>query len=129
MSVTTDFTDPIRARMLDLPGVSRRRMFGNEAFFTGGRMFAFFAHFAVVVRLPEEERSRVIAEKIAFTYLPPGMTDLEGWSELPYARSPLERILELVQLAHASVPPAPRRKRRSPSRRRRRTESPTTSSS
>lgn len=116
-----DVTNLIRTEVLSFPGVTRRRMFGAEAFFAHGLMFAFLGHHGVVVRLPEPLRSEAIEEGIAFPYLPPGTTDFEGWTEIPFDATGPRAILRIVELAHEHVPAEPvRRKPKAAARPRRR---------
>ena len=42
-------------------------MFGREAFFTAGRMFAFLTEASLVLRLPEPERSDLLRAGLALT--------------------------------------------------------------
>ncbi|MGH8971365.1 MAG: TfoX/Sxy family protein [Actinomycetes bacterium] len=50
------------ALLPDLPGVSRRKMFGNVAGFSGDAMFLCLFGDRVAVRLDEDDRARLLAE-------------------------------------------------------------------
>jgi TfoX/Sxy family transcriptional regulator of competence genes len=89
-----------------LPGVERRTMFGYPAAFLHGQMFASLFADNMIVRLPAEERTRLLAVDGAAVFepmpgrpmreyvaLPPGMieqpSEAEAWLEraLAYAAS------------------------------------------
>ena len=93
-----DMTTRLRQRLLILPGVVTRRMFGAEAYFVGPSMFAFFTSTAVVLRLPHSAFVEAVAAGLARPFLSLGAAQLNGWAELPYANR-LYRDLEPILLA------------------------------
>src|ERR1041385_816339 len=58
-SLPTD-AERLQASLLGLRGVSTKKLFGDQAFFVAGRMFAFRRDGAVGLKLPENERREVI---------------------------------------------------------------------
>lgn len=61
--------DELDARALAWPGVSKRRMFGCDAYLVGGRMFAFHGDMGLVVKVPPVERERLLARPDAAPFL------------------------------------------------------------
>lgn len=111
----------LRARLLELPGVVTRRMFGTEAYFVGQAMFAFFSPTALIARLPHAVFSDAVATGRARPFLSLGAAQLNGWAELPLAGHSAESIEPMLRAAHTSGTHAARSaaRRRKPSRARR----------
>lgn len=55
MSIDSAPDDLLHASLLGLRGVSAKKLFGDQAFFVAGRMFAFQRDGALVLKLPERE--------------------------------------------------------------------------
>ena len=55
MSIDSAPDDLLHASLLGLRGVSAKKLFGDQAFFVAGRMFAFQRDGALVLKLPEWE--------------------------------------------------------------------------
>lgn len=119
-------TDPnptagLRARLLELPSVVTKRMFGAEAYFVGPAMFAFFTPKSVVLRLPHSAFAEAVARGEARPFLSLGAAHLNGWAEVPFAGQPAAALDPLLRAAHASGTLAARRagRRKRPTRARR----------
>ncbi len=59
----------LRDRLVALPGVVTRKMFGTEAYFVGPAMFAFFTSTSVVLRLPHSAFAEAVAVGLARPFL------------------------------------------------------------
>ena len=113
--------------MLALPEVSTKRMFGADAFFTHGRMFAFLFDEAIVLRLPESDRDEMLAARVARPFLTGPTASFGRWVEVSIAANgSAAQACRLAASAHALAQspdhdgPRTRRpplKRRSPARR------------
>ncbi|HXI21414.1 MAG TPA: TfoX/Sxy family protein, partial [Gemmatimonadales bacterium] len=64
-----DAHDVVHAAIMAMPEVTTKRMFGAQAFFTNGRMFAFLFDEAIVLKLPESERQDVLDTRLARPFL------------------------------------------------------------
>jgi hypothetical protein len=61
--------EELDARALTWPGVTKRRMFGCDAYLVGGRMFAFQGDMGLVVKVPPADRERLLARPDAAPFL------------------------------------------------------------
>jgi len=118
---TPDPTSGVRERLLALPSVVTKKMFGAEAYFVGAAMFAFFAPGSVVLRLPHTAFADAVATGLARPFLSMGAATLNGWAEVPLAGRELESVDPLLRAAHTSGTHAARSaaRRRRPQRARR----------
>ena len=116
-----DLGEALRERLLGLPGVSTRKMFGAEAYFVGAAMFAFFAPSAIVLRLPQTALTDAMSSGLARPFLSTGAAQLNGWAEVSFDGRALETLEPLLHSAHASGSHAARSaaRRKRPSRARR----------
>ena len=78
----TDVHDLVRAAIVAMPEVSTKRMFGADAFFTRGRMFAFLFDEAIVLKLPESDRAEVLAARLARPFLTGPSAAFGRWVEV-----------------------------------------------
>jgi len=82
-SAMTDRHHALREKLLTLPRVVTRRMFGAEAYFVGPAMFAFFTPGSLVLRLPPSAFTEAVAAGAARPFLSFGAAQVNGWAELP----------------------------------------------
>ncbi|HEX9894793.1 MAG TPA: hypothetical protein VGA78_12765 [Gemmatimonadales bacterium] len=111
----------LRQRLLGLPRVVTRKMFGAEAYFIGPAMFAFFTPTALVLRLPPSALTESVALGVARPFLSFGAAQVNGWAELTLeGRAPGE-LEKWLLAAHASGTHAARSaaRRKRPARARR----------
>jgi TfoX/Sxy family transcriptional regulator of competence genes len=101
-SSTRDPVAPLRERLLALPAVVTRKMFGAEAYFVGPAMFAFFTKTAVVLRLPHASFAEAVGAGLARPFLSAGAAQLNGWAEVGLADRTADQLEPLVRAAHAS---------------------------
>jgi TfoX/Sxy family transcriptional regulator of competence genes len=118
----TDAYEVVDAAIRAMPGVTTRRMFGAEAFFTTGRMFAFLFDEAIVLKLPESERQDVLDARQARPFLTGERAPFGRWVEsLIHGSEAASRAIRLAAAAHA-LAQSPQhdgpRKRRAPVKRR-----------
>lgn len=95
-----DRAAPYRDRLLALPGVTPRRMFGTQAYFVGPAMFAFFSPTALVVRLPHAVFTEAMAGGHGKPFLSFGAAQLNGWAELPFDGNTPELLDRMLLAAH-----------------------------
>jgi hypothetical protein len=122
-----DAYEVVEAALRAMPAVTTRRMFGAEAFFTSGRMFAFLFDEAIVLKLPESERQNVLDARHARPFLTSERAPFGRWVESPiHGSEAASRAIRLGAAAHALAQsplhdgPRKRRvpiKRRTPARR------------
>lgn len=98
----TDPHAPLRDRLLPLPGVISRRMFGSEAFFVGPAMFAFFTPTALVVRLSPTVFNEAVTSGRGRPFLSFGASHLNGWAEVPLSGTDGAWLERLALAAHAT---------------------------
>lgn len=97
-----DAYEVVDAAIRAMPEVSTRRMFGAEAFFTAGRMFAFLFNEAIVLKLPESERQDVLDARHARPFLTGERAPFGRWVETPiHGSEAASRAIRLAAAAHA----------------------------
>ena len=104
MAVRTrsDAHEVVQAAILAMPQVTTKRMFGAEAFFTGGRMFAFLFDEAIVLKLPESERQDVLDTRVARPFLTNERAPFGRWVESGiHGSEAASRAIRLAAAAHA----------------------------
>ena len=116
-----DMHDLLRDRLLGLPRVVTRKMFGAEAYFVGPAMFAFFTPTSVVVRLPPSAFTEAVSHGVAKPFLSCGAAQVNGWAEIGFDGREESDLTRWVASAHASGTHAARSaaRRKKPSRARR----------
>ena len=77
----SDAYEVVQAAIRAMPEVTTKRMFGAEAFFTHGRMFAFLFDEAIVLKLPEAERQAVLDTRAARPFLTGAQAPFGRWVE------------------------------------------------
>ena len=98
----SDAYEVIHAAILAMPAVVTKRMFGAEAFFTGGRMFAFLFDEAIVLKLPESERQDVLDTRAGRPFLTNERAPFGRWVESPiHGSTTASRAIRFVASAHA----------------------------
>lgn len=112
----------VHAALQAMPEVVVKRMFGAEAFFTHGRMFAFLFDAAIVLKLPDGERQDVLDTRMARPFLTHERAPFGRWVEAPIAGSEAaSRAIRLAASAHALAQrpdhEGPRKRRHLPKRR------------
>ncbi len=95
-----DRAAPYRDKLLGLPGVVPRRMFGTQAYFVGPAMFAFFSPTALVVRLPHAAFNEAMAGGHGRPFLSFGAAQLNGWAELPFDTNEPAYLDRMLLAAH-----------------------------
>lgn len=114
MSTLPTTAELLQASLLGLRGVSAKRLFGDQAFFVAGRMFAFRHDGALVLKLPETERRDVIALGHGRPFLVHESVPFGRWVEVRLRDLPT--AIGLARLAHAAARVAdkagPRKRRR-----------------
>jgi TfoX/Sxy family transcriptional regulator of competence genes len=92
----------VQAAIQAMPTVSTKRMFGAEAFFTSGRMFAFLFDEAIVLKLPEADRQDALDTRLARPFLTDGQAPFGRWVETSIMGSEsASRAIRLAAAAHA----------------------------
>jgi len=98
----SDVYDVVQAAIQAMPTVTTKRMFGAEAFFTSGRMFAFLFDEAIVLKLPESERQDVLDSRHARPFLTGERAPFGRWVESPiHGSETASRAIRLAAAAHA----------------------------
>ena len=117
----TDLQHSLRERLLALPRVVTRKMFGAEAYFVGPAMFAFFTPTSLVVRLPPSAFTDAVSHGAARPFLSFGAAQVNGWAEIVFEGRSEGDLDRWVSSAHASGTHAARSaaRRKRPSRARR----------
>ena len=93
-------------RLLEsLAGVALRRLFGGDAYFVSGVMFAFIKDDALVLRLAEEDRSEVLVRGAARPFLSKISSRLSGWVEVVS----IDGAAALIRSAHRTARATARR--------------------
>ena len=114
MPSTPSDADLLQASLLGLRGVSAKKLFGDQAFFVAGRMFAFRRDGALVLKLPELERRDVIDGGHGRPFLIGEGVPFGRWVEVRLRD--LRTAIGLALIAHAAarVPDrgGPRKRRR-----------------
>ncbi|MEO6066481.1 MAG: TfoX/Sxy family protein [Gemmatimonadales bacterium] len=114
MSSVPSPADLLEASLLGLRGVSSKRLFGDQAFFVAGRMFAFRRDGALVLKLPEVERREVLGAGHGKPFLVGDSVPFGRWVEVRL--KDLRTAIGLALIAHAAarVPDraGPRKRRR-----------------
>lgn len=114
----------LRAAVSGLPDVTPKRMFGAEAYFTRHGMFAFLLDDAIVLKLPEGDRSEILASRIGRPFLTAEKAPFGKWVEVGLGNADrTARTVTLVRSAHqlAQTPDREGPRRRKPVARRRKT--------
>lgn len=112
----------VDAAIRAMPAVSAKRMFGAEAFFTNGRMFAFLFDEAIVLKLPESDRQSVLDTRAARPFLTHENAPFGRWVEATIqGTEAASRAIQLAASAHALAQSphhdGPRKRRHAPKRR------------
>jgi len=117
----TDLQHSLRERLLALPRVVTRKMFGAEAYFVGPAMFAFFTPTSMVVRLPPSAFTDAVSHGVARPFLSFGAAQVNGWAEILFEGRGEGELDRWMASAHASGTHAARSaaRRKRPSRARR----------
>jgi TfoX/Sxy family transcriptional regulator of competence genes len=98
----SDVYEVVEAALQAMPSVTTKRMFGAEAFFTFGRMFAFLFDEAIVLKLPESERQDVLDARHARPFLTTEQAPFGRWVETTIRGSEsASRAIRLAAAAHA----------------------------
>jgi TfoX/Sxy family transcriptional regulator of competence genes len=98
----SDAYEVVEAALQAMPAVTTKRMFGAEAFFTFGRMFAFLFDEAIVLKLPESERQDVLDARHARPFLTGERAPFGRWVETTIRGSEsASRAIRLAAAAHA----------------------------
>lgn len=116
MPIAPSAADLFQASLLGLRGVSAKRLFGDQAFFVSGRMFAFRREGSVVLKLPEIERMEVLEGGHGRPFLTGAHVPFGRWVEVRLKDTGTAIGLAMIAHAAARVPD-----RAGPKKRRRRT--------
>ncbi len=101
MPTTPAAADLLQASLLGLRGVSSKKLFGDQAFFVGGRMFAFRRDGAVVLKLPELERQEVLGSGHGRPFLTGAHATFGRWVEVKL--KDIRTAIGLAMIAHAAA--------------------------
>ena len=101
MTSVPSHAELLQATLLGLRGVSSKRLFGDQAFFVAGRMFAFRRDGALVLKLPEAERRDAIALGHGRPFLVHANVPFGRWVEVRLRDLPL--AVGLARTAHAAA--------------------------
>jgi len=112
----------VDAAIRAMPAVTSKRMFGAEAFFTNGRMFAFLFDEVIVLKLPESDRQTVLDTRTARPFLTHENAPFGRWVEATIqGTEAASRAIRLAASAHALAQSpyhdGPRKRRHAPKRR------------
>ena len=116
MSSPPTHAEQLQVTLLGLRGVSSKKLFGDQAFFVAGRMFAFHRDGVLVLKLPEAERREVIARGEGRPFLVHTNVPFGRWVEVRLRD--LALAVGLARTAHAAARVSDRA---GPRKRRRRT--------
>jgi TfoX/Sxy family transcriptional regulator of competence genes len=98
------YRDFLAAALLGLDGVTTRRMFGCDGFFTRAKLFAFLTDTALVTKVPEAERARVLEAKGARPFRVSARVRFGRWIEVPLRDgTAVRRALRLARIAHRTI--------------------------
>lgn len=114
MPIAPATADLFQASLLGLRGVSSKKLFGDQAFFVAGRMFAFRRDGAVVLKLPEIERQEVLDGGHGRPFLTGTHATFGRWVEVRLQDTRTAIGLSLIAHAAARVPDraGPKKRRR-----------------
>ena len=101
MSTPPTPADLLHASLLGLRGVTTKRLFGDQAFFVAGRMFAFRRDGALVLKLPEAERREVVGLGHGKPFLVGDHVPFGRWVEVRL--KDLRTAIGLAMIAHAGA--------------------------
>ncbi|MEM7635584.1 MAG: TfoX/Sxy family protein [Pseudomonadota bacterium] len=100
----------------DGPAIEKRQMFGYPCAFVNGNMFTGLHQEALIVRLDENDRSRLIAQAGAEQFEPMPGRPMKEYVALPQAvLEDREKLLEIISSARdfaASLPPKVKKPRK-----------------
>ena len=68
--------------LLDLPSVKPGKMFGYEAYYVFGKMFACIYGDGVGIKVPEEEANRLLDEPFVIPFQPLGRKRMREWVQI-----------------------------------------------
>ena len=68
--------------LLDIPGVKQGKMFGYEAYYVFGKMFACIYGENVGIKVPEEEANRLLEEPFVIPFQPLGRKRMREWVQI-----------------------------------------------
>lgn len=115
MSIDSAPDDLLHASLLGLRGVSAKKLFGDQAFFVAGRMFAFQRDGALVLKLPERDRREVLTTGQGKPFFVGDAVPFGRWVEVRLKDVRAAHSLALIAHAAARVSdragPRKRRKR------------------
>lgn len=101
--VAADYRDFLMAALHGLEGVTSRRMFGCDGFFTRARLFAFLTDQSLVTKVPEAVRKRALAAG-ARPFQVNARQRFGRWIEVALAsRDAVRRALALARTAHRTI--------------------------
>lgn len=101
MTIAPTPADLFQASLLGLRGVSSKRLFGDQAFFVAGRMFAFRREGAAVLKLPELERKEVLETGHGRPFLTGAHVPFGRWVEVRL--KDIRTAIGLAMIAHAAA--------------------------
>jgi len=97
-----DAYEVVHAALCAMPEVAVKRMFGAEAFFSQGRMFAFLFDEAIVLKLPEADRQDALDTRLARPFLTTEHAPFGRWVEASiHGSEAASRAIRLAAAAHA----------------------------
>lgn len=119
-SLDAHLKDLVAELSAQLPEVTTRRMFGSEAFFANGTIYALIWDGRVVLRFPDEARFRAAAALDGAGLFDPMSTGktMGRWAAMPeaWADDP-EALIPWVEEAHREAMREPPKKAKQPKKR------------
>lgn len=116
-----DLVDLFASELPDDPAIEKRQMFGYPCAFVNGNMFTGLHQEALIVRLGEDDRKRLIDEAGASQFEPMPGRPMREYVALPEkVLKDREQLTEVIQSARefaASLPPKVRKPRKKKSAR------------
>ena len=73
--------------LLEIPGVEARKAFGYPGYYVGGKLFACVYEDGVSLKVPEDVREKLLAEKNNDYFMPMGRAKMKEWVLVKKKRS------------------------------------------
>ena len=99
-----DVKNVLDEMLLGLPGAKAGKMFGYEAYYVFGKMFACIYGDGVGIKVPEEEANRLLEESFVIPFQPLGRKRMREWVQINHTTASdfrgdvavLEKSIEFV---------------------------------
>ena len=112
-----EIEERLEAALLSWEAVSKRRMFGCDAYLVRGRMFGFLGDMGLVLKPPPAEREALLARPSVQPFMPRGGMPFGDWLQWRLSSvEELEEALRPLRAAYEYVQAGPTKKGRRPTR-------------